>query len=90
MALLHPESDLSMSDVAFGASILRILMHKKKSIIADELMESFLRVDKRRTPGNFFSAVYFLYMVGAIDKTDYHIKINTSFSNDPIQSEFQF
>ena len=90
MALLHPESDLSMSTVAMGASLLRILSDRKTPIIVDELMEKFLRVDARRTQVNFFSALYFLYMLGAVDKVGYRIKIVPPPAGDALQGELEF
>lgn len=90
MALLHPESDLSMSTVAMGANLLKILREKKRPLIVDELMESFLRADKRRTQVNFFTTLYFLYMLGTIDRDGYRIKIMSPLEGAPLQSELKF
>jgi len=90
MALLHPESDLSMSSVAMGGSLLHIMSERKKPIIVDELMEKFLRADRRRTQVNFFSALYFLYMLGAIDKVGYRVKIVPPAAGDTLQGELGF
>lgn len=90
MALLHPESDISMSSIALGANILKILRDTKKPIIVDELMERFLRADKRRTQANFFIALNFLYMVGTIDKDGYRIKLISNLGKNPLQNELNF
>jgi hypothetical protein len=90
MALLHPESDLSMSEVAMGASLMKILSKKKKTIIVDELMEAFIKSDKRRSQENFFSTLCFLYMIGAVEKNDYHVKLVTSPKYSSPQGELQF
>lgn len=76
MALLHPESDLSMSVVVHGASVLDILKRHKKPMVTDELMEKFLRQDSRRTTVSFVCALEFLYTVGAIDHSKYRIGLN--------------
>lgn len=75
MAFLHPESDLSMSIITFGASIIRILHKEKSPIIVDNLLDKFLKQDMRYTVVNFFSALEFLYTVGAIESEGYQIKL---------------
>lgn len=74
MALLHPESDLSLSVVAMGAGLLKILS-KKSPVMIDDLLASFLKQDHRRTIVNFYSSLEFLYTVGAVEHKHYHIAI---------------
>ncbi|MDO4248221.1 MAG: hypothetical protein Q4C79_04535 [Neisseria sp.] len=74
MALLHPESDLSLSVVVMGASILEELS-KKNSIMIDDLLTVFLKKDKRRTLVNFYATLEFLYTVDTIEHEHYHIRM---------------
>lgn len=90
MALLHPESDLSMSLVAMGAGLLKDLRGKKTAVVVDELIESFIRDDKRRSQESFFNTLCFLYMVGAVEKDGYRIKINSPPKDESPQGELQF
>ena len=73
MALLHPESDLSLSVVVMGAGILSELS-KKSPIMIDDLLALFLKQDKRRTLINFYATLEFLYTIDAIEHEHYHIK----------------
>ena len=74
MALLHPESDLSLSVVVMGAGILSELS-KKSPIMIDDLLALFLKHDKWRTLINFYATLEFLYTIDAIEHEHYHIKI---------------
>lgn len=86
MALLHPESDLTLSLVAQGADILRQLHAHNGSVVVDDLLEKHLRLDSRRTTANFFAALDLLYAVGAIEREGYRLSIvasvQDSFSDD--------
>lgn len=73
MSLLHPESDLSMSVVAQGASVLSQLAKRKGPVLIDELFASFAREDHRRNLPSFMAALEFLFAVGAISHSDYRI-----------------
>ena len=78
MALLHPESDLSMSVIVMGASVLEILSREKQKetgIIIDDLLAGFLKRDKRRTLVNFYAVLEFLYTIGVVEHENYHIRI---------------
>ncbi|EGZ50778.1 ABC-three component system middle component 6 [Neisseria wadsworthii] len=82
MALLHPESDLSLSVVAMGAGLLKILS-KKSPVMIDDLLALFLKQDRRRTIVNFYSSLEFLYAVGAVEHEQYHISI----CRQPVQTD---
>ena len=73
MALLHPESDLSLYVVVMGAGILSELS-KKSPIMIDDLLALFLKQDKRRTLINFYATLEFLYTIDAIEHEHYHAK----------------
>ena len=77
MALLHPESDLSLSVVVMGAGILSELS-KKSPIMIDDLLALFLKQDKRRTLINFYATLEFLYTIDAIEgspqKTEFKVR----------------
>lgn len=75
MALLHPESDLSLSLIVQGGDILRHLHSNRRPLIVDELLERHLRADRRRTPASFFAALDLLYMLGAIHREGYRVKL---------------
>lgn len=91
MALLHPESDLTMSLITLGADILRQLHRQKVPVIVDDLLEGHLRGDRRRTPANFFAALDLLYSVGSVEREGYRIRLMTEVSQpglfDQIASE---
>jgi hypothetical protein len=75
MTLLHPESDLSLSLLAQGASVLRLLHAAGRPLVVDDLLDRHLRADRRRTPANFFSTLDVLYALGAIEREGYRIKL---------------
>lgn len=75
MALLHPESDLTLSVVAQGADILRHLQAEGRPMVVDDLLDFHMRQDRRRTPANFFSAIEMLYAVGAIKREGYRLTL---------------
>jgi hypothetical protein len=87
MALLHPDSDLSLSVVAQGADIIRTLHHAKKDIILDQALEKYLRNDTRRTPQSFFATLDFLFTIGAIDTVGYHLSLIKNRSREVRQQE---
>lgn len=76
MALLHPESDLTLSLVAQGAGILQQLGAQSRPVSIDHLLEMHLKQDGRRTVSNFFAAIDLLYAVGAIDREGYKLKLS--------------
>ncbi len=81
MALLHPEADLSMSLVTWGADLLRQLHAKKGILLVDHLMDNWLRMDRRRVGDDFFNTLDFLYALGTIDREGYRIRLVTTSSS---------
>ena len=79
MALLHPDSDLSLSLVFYGADILRILAQSKKAPNVDDLLNKYLVSDRRRTPQSFFSTLDMLYATGALDIRAYKVILTPQF-----------
>lgn len=75
MALLHPESDLSLSLLAQGASVLRQLHAAGRPLVVDDMLTQHLRADRRRTAENFFSTLDVLFALGAIEREGYRIKL---------------
>lgn len=74
MALVHPESDLTLSVFKLGADLLRDLQRHQNSMGVDHLLERHLREDRRRTIEGFFTALEMLFVVGAIDRIGYRIQ----------------
>ena len=73
MPLLHPDSDLSLSLIFYGADVLGALQSSRTPFTVDALLEKFLRADKRRTPENFFSTLDMLFATGAIVVKSYRV-----------------
>ncbi len=73
MALLHPDADLSLSLVVYGADILRTLHRASKAPTVDELMDRYLTNDRRRTPQSFFSALDMLFALGCVVVRGYRV-----------------
>ena len=73
MALLHPDSDLSLSLVFYGADVLRILRHSSKTLTVDDLLGKYLVSDRRRTPQSFFSTLDMLYATGVLEVNAYKV-----------------
>lgn len=75
MILPHPESDLSLNIMVLGVDIVKKLRHHPKSHLIENLMEEFLKKDKKRTPEIFINTLTFLYALGLIERKDYKIKL---------------
>jgi hypothetical protein len=84
MALLHPDSDLSLSLVFYGADVLRILRHSSKTLTVDDLLDKYLVSDSRRTPQSFFSTLDMLYATGVLEVKAYKVILTPQLSA-PIQ-----
>lgn len=74
MILPHPESDLSINMLVLASDIIRLLKNRRLLLIED-VMESFLNVDKKRTPEMFINTLTFLYTCGFIQKEGYKIRL---------------
>ncbi|WP_431258549.1 hypothetical protein ACQ86G_29335 [Roseateles chitinivorans] len=75
MAILHPDSDLSLSLVFYGADVLGTLRRLRKPLIVEDLLDRFLKADKRRTPQNFFSTLEMLFATGTIEVKGYKVTL---------------
>lgn len=75
MPLLHPESDLSLSILAQGGHILKLLDDANGPVVVDVLLENHLAADRRRSVEQFFLSLDFLYAVGAIKRYGYRLAI---------------
>lgn len=80
MALLHPDSDLSLSLVFYGADVLRILRHSSKTLTVDDLLDKYLVGDRRRTPQSFFSTLDMLYATGVLEVRAYKVLLTPQVS----------
>lgn len=75
MALLHPDADLSMSLVAYGADVIRLLRLSAQPRSVDHLLERYLLGDKRRTPQSFFATLDMLFAMGVIAVASYKVHL---------------
>lgn len=78
MALLHPESDLTLSALAQGAQVIKHLKRQGRPVIVDDLLDAYLRQDRRRAPISFFQVIDLLYMVGAVELDGHRISLITA------------
>jgi hypothetical protein len=75
MILPHPESDLSLNIMVLGVDIVKKLKSNSGFHLIENLMEGFLKKDKKRTPDMFINTLTFLYAVGLIELKGYKIKL---------------
>ncbi|HLP46538.1 MAG TPA: hypothetical protein VK469_11345 [Candidatus Kapabacteria bacterium] len=75
MILPHPESDLSLNIMVLGVDIVKKLKHHSNFHLVENLMEEFLKKDKKRTPEMFMNTLTFLYALGLIERKDYKVKL---------------
>lgn len=75
MSLLHPESDLSMSVLAMGASVIQALIECQRPVLVDDLQKIFVRHDYRRTYASFVATLEFLFVLGVINHVGYRISL---------------
>ncbi|WP_051940401.1 hypothetical protein [Stenoxybacter acetivorans] len=90
MALLHPESDLSLSVPVMGANIIHELNKKpnqRQGILVDDLMNNFTRRDMRRTAVHFYDTLVFLYAIGVIEHVAYRIYLKKRKPADLFEAE---
>ena len=74
MILPHPESDLSTNIMVLGTEVIRLTKGKDYLLIED-VMTSFVKGGKKRTPDIFLFTLTFLYACGLIEKKGYKIKL---------------
>lgn len=78
MILPHPESNLATNIMVLGAEVIDIMKKSpfnNKYVVVDDVMTSFLRKDKNRTPDLFLYAITFLHTIGSIEKKEYKIRL---------------
>lgn len=75
MALLHPDADLSMSLIAYGADVIRLLRLPSRPKTVDHLLERYLARDKRRTPQSFFATLDMLFALEVISVSGYKVHL---------------
>ena len=94
MALLQPDSDLSLSLLFYGSSVLRLLKHGR-GVTVDDLLEKYVTQDLRRTPQSFYSALDLLFSLDAIQVTGYKVHAvrpapSAPSVQQPLQRKLQF
>lgn len=75
MILPHPESDLSLNIMIMGADIIKMLNKKSGFHLVENLMQTFLRKNKKRTPDMFMNALTFLFSFGLIEQKKFKVKL---------------
>lgn len=78
MILPHPESNLKTNLMVLGADIINIMSKspfKNKYAVVDDVMTTFLKADRDRTPDLFLFSLTFLHTIGSIEKKGYKIKL---------------
>lgn len=78
MILPHPESDLSLNIMVVAADIVELLKKRSTFVLAESLMDEFLKKDKRRTPEIFINSVTFLFAFGYIEQSGYRLRLDES------------
>lgn len=74
MILPHPESDLSINIMVLGTEVIRFLKGRDFVLIED-IMESFIKNGKKRTPDLFLNTLVYLYACGMIEKSGYKVRL---------------
>lgn len=85
MILPHPESDLTTNIMVMAADIVRCLKKRQAYVLAETLMDEFLKQDKRRTPNMFANSVTFLYAFGYIEQSGFRLRLVESKARQPEQ-----
>lgn len=78
MIFPHPESDLSLNIMVVAADVVRLLKKRNAFVLAESLMDEFLKKDKRRTPEMFINSVTFLFAFGYIEQSGYRLRLDES------------
>ena len=75
MILPHPETDFSTNILVVATDIIKELKHQKKTVLLENVMQSFLNKDIKRTPDLFIKSLVFLYSFGIIEYDNYKVKL---------------
>ncbi|GAA3946808.1 hypothetical protein GO495_27315 [Chitinophaga oryziterrae] len=82
----HPESDLQLNVMVLGSNVITLLKSKSKNgdyILLENIINDFLKADKKRTPDLFIYTLLFLYSIGLIDYKGYKIKLTPNLEKHP-------
>ena len=75
MILPHPETDFSTNILVVATDIIKELKRHKKTVLLENVMQSFLKKDIKRTPDLFIKSLVFLYSFGLIEYNNYKVKL---------------
>ncbi len=75
MILPHPETDFSTNILVVATDIIKELKQHKKTVLLEQVMQSFLNKDIKRTPDLFIKSLVFLYSFGLIEYDNYKVKL---------------
>ncbi len=75
MILPHPETDFSTNILYVATDIIRELKIRKKNVLTEDLMQSFLNKDIKRTPDLFIKSITFLFIVGMVKYENFKIQL---------------
>ena len=75
MILPHPETDFSTNILVVATDIIKELKHHKKTVLLEQVMQSFLNENVKRTPDLFIKSLVFLYCFGLIEYDNYKVKL---------------
>jgi hypothetical protein len=75
MILPHPETDFSTNILVVATDIIKELKQHKSTVLLENVMQSFLKKDIKRTPDLFIKSLVFLYSFGLIEYDNYKIKL---------------
>lgn len=73
MILPHPETDFSINILVVATDIILELKKYKKTVLLENVMQSFLAKDVKRTPDLFIKSLVFLYSFGLIEYDNYKV-----------------
>lgn len=83
----HPESDLSLNIMVLGSEIIKLLQSATRKsgrlVFVEDLLEDFLKQDKKRTPDLFIYSLVFLYGLGMIERQGYKIGLLMNVNEEP-------
>ncbi len=81
MIIPEPESDLSLNLLIISAEVIQLIkerLKKKKYVILDDILKTFIEEDSRRTINLLLDAITFLYFIDVIYFKDYRIVMRGS------------
>ncbi len=85
MILPHPESNFTLNIMVLGSEIINELKNQKHYVLIEDLLNTFLVPDDKRTSDMFINTLTFLYGMGFIDKKGFRVKL--IYRNQAIQQQ---